>query len=75
MRVRLGNKIIDFNYVCQPGGTDSHIYLGKKNDSEHYVVDCKNAKEAKMMLNQLLVNGYFDIDTDKYDYSNDLDWR
>ena len=78
MRVKIGNKIIEFDIAVQPGGEDDHIYLGRPTDKEHYVVDCKNSYLATTFMNHLLRYGTANLsnfDGYKLDYSNDSDWR
>ncbi len=78
MRVKIGNKVIEFNIAIQAGGNDDHIYLGHKDDREHYVIDCIDSHLAAEFLEQLLVTGYADVGnfrSFKLDYSNDPYWR
>ena len=78
MRVKIGNKIVWFNIAIQPGGTDSHVYLGHANDREHYVVDCITTDLATTFIDDLLRYGFADTSNFRgyvLDYSNDIDWR
>ncbi len=78
MRVKIGNKIIWFDIAIQPGGTDNHVYLGRRTDKEHYVVDCVNKDLAEEFMEHLLKTGAANLSNfkgNKLDYSNDPGWR
>lgn len=72
MRVQFGNKIVETNYVCNPGGQDRFIHVSTPND--HYVIDCEEPNYANWLISIMLTKGYFDASGVDYDNSDDSTW-
>lgn len=72
MRVRFGNKIVETNYVCNPGGQDRFVEVN--TPIGHYVIDCEEPSYASWLMNTMLINGYFDASGVDYDNSDDPTW-
>lgn len=71
MRVQFGNKIVETNYVCNPGGQE-FVYV--RTPTGHYVIDCEEPNYAHWLITTMLTKGYFDASGVDYDNSNDLTW-
>ena len=72
MRIRFGNKIIEFDHACQLGGTDRFIEVW--STKHKYTIDCETNNCARWLMSTLLTNGYFDASGLDYDNSNDQTW-
>ena len=71
MRIQFGNKIIETNYISNPGGQE-FVYVRTPNG--HYVIDCEEPNYAHWLMNIMLTKGYFDASGVDYDNSNDFSW-
>ena len=69
MRIKFGNKIIESDYVCNPGGKDRFIYINTPNGQ--YTIDCEETYYAKWLMDILLTKGYFNATGVDYDNSED----
>ena len=72
MRIKFGNKIIESDYVCNPGGQDRFVYI--KTPNGQYVIDCEEPNYAKWLMDVLLTKGYFNATDVDYDNSQDDGW-
>lgn len=72
MRIKFGNKIIEFDHACQSGGTDRFVEVWSKKHK--YTIDCETDNYARWLMSILLTDGYFDASGVDYDNSNDWDW-
>ena len=72
MRVQFGNKIVETNYVCNPGGQDRFVHVSTSNG--YYVIDCEELNYARWLINTMLTKGYFNASGVDYDNSNDPTW-
>lgn len=71
MRVQFGNKIVEADYVSNPGGLE-FVYVCTPRG--HYVIDCEEPNYASWLMNIMLTNGYFNASGVDYDNSNDPTW-
>lgn len=65
MRIKFGNKIFLCTKVSHPQGGDLLIIT---TPNSIYTVKTSSCKEAEFILNNLLINGYYDVS--EYEYSN-----
>ena len=72
MRVQFGNKIVEVNYVCNPGGQSRFVDID--TPIGHYVIDCEKPSYASWLIETMLINGYFNASGVDYDNSNDPTW-
>lgn len=72
MRVQFGNKIVEADYICNPGGQDRFVYVRTANG--HYVIDCEEPNYANWLIDIMLTKGYFNASGVDYDNTNDPTW-
>ena len=72
MRVQFGNKIMETDYVCNPGGQDRFITVGTRTG--YFVIDCEEPNYASWLMTIMLTRGYFNASGVDYDNSNDPTW-
>ena len=72
MRVQFGNKIVEANHVCNPGGQDRFVDV--ITPIGHYVIDCEEPNYASWLMSIMLTKGYFNASGVDYDNSNDPKW-
>ena len=72
MRIKFGNKVMEVDYVCNPGGHDRFVDVN--TPKEHYIIDCEEHEYARWLITTMLTKGYFDASGVDYDNSNDPTW-
>ena len=72
MRIKFGNKIIEFDQAIQLGGTDRFVDLSSSRF--RYIIDCEESNYAAWLIYKLLNNGYFNASGVDYNNSQDPTW-
>ena len=72
MRMQFGNKIVEINYICNPGGQDRFVYV--RTPIGYYAIDCEEPNYASWLMTIMLIKGYFNASGVDYDNSNDSTW-